>query len=66
MRVGVVVVSHYRVGEEMLQAVRLIVPTAPDFRAVAIGPKQTAAGDPQRDREGARRRRPRRGRADSH
>ncbi|HEU4427466.1 MAG TPA: PTS sugar transporter subunit IIA, partial [Myxococcota bacterium] len=41
MRVGVVVVSHYRVGEEMLQAVRLIVPSAPDFRAVAIGPKQT-------------------------
>jgi PTS system mannose-specific IIA component len=38
MRVGVVVVSHYRVGEEMLQAVRLIVPNAPDFRAVAIGP----------------------------
>jgi PTS system mannose-specific IIA component len=41
MRVGVVVVSHYRVGEEMLQAVRLIVPSAPDFRAVAIGPQQT-------------------------
>ena len=41
MRVGVVVVSHYRVGEEMLQAVRLIVPTAPDFRAVAIGPNQS-------------------------
>jgi PTS system mannose-specific IIA component len=41
MRVGVVVVSHYRVGDEMLQAVRLIVPNAPDFRAVAIGPQQT-------------------------
>jgi PTS system mannose-specific IIA component len=41
MRVGVVVVSHYRVGDEMLQAVRLIVPSAPDFRAVAIGPQQT-------------------------
>ena len=41
MRVGVVVVSHYRVGEEMLQAVRLIVPDAPPFRAVAIGPSQS-------------------------
>jgi PTS system mannose-specific IIA component len=41
MRVGVVVVSHYRVGDEMLQAVRLIVPNAPNFRAVAIGPQQT-------------------------
>jgi PTS system mannose-specific IIA component len=41
MRVGVVVVSHYRVGEEMLQAVRLIVPDAPPFRAVGIGPNQT-------------------------
>jgi PTS system mannose-specific IIA component len=39
--VGVVVVSHYRVGHEMLQAVQLIVPNAPDFRAVAIGPQQT-------------------------
>ncbi len=41
MRVGVVVVSHYRVGEEMLQAVRLIVPDPPPFQAVAIGPSQT-------------------------
>ncbi len=41
MRVGVVVVSHYRVGEEMLQAVRLIVPDAPPFRAVGIGPSQS-------------------------
>ena len=41
MRVGVVVVSHYRVGDEMLQAVRLIVPNAPDFRAVSIGPQQS-------------------------
>ena len=38
MRVGVVVLSHYNVGDEMLRAVRLIVPNAPDFRAVAIGP----------------------------
>jgi PTS system mannose-specific IIA component len=41
MRVGVVVVSHYRVGEEMLQAVRLIVPDAPPFHAVGIGPNQS-------------------------
>jgi PTS system mannose-specific IIA component len=42
MRIGVVVVSHYRLGDEMLQAVRLIVPNAPDFRAVSIGPNMTA------------------------
>jgi PTS system mannose-specific IIA component len=42
MPIGVVVVSHYRLGDEMLQAVRLIVPNAPDFRAVSIGPNMTA------------------------
>ena len=40
MKVGVVIVTHYRLGEEFLQALRLIVPEAPDFQAVAIEPNQ--------------------------
>ena len=40
MKIGVVIVSHYRLGEEMLQAARLIVPDAPRFFAVGIEPKQ--------------------------
>jgi PTS system mannose-specific IIA component len=42
MKVGVVIVTHYRLGEEFLQALRLIVPEAPTFHAVAIDPKQSA------------------------
>jgi PTS system mannose-specific IIA component len=38
MKIGVVVVSHSRLGDEMLQAVRLIVPDAPQFVAVGIEP----------------------------
>ncbi len=41
MNVGVVIVTHYRLGEEFLQALRLIVPDAPPFRAVSIDPKQS-------------------------
>lgn len=41
MKVGVVIVSHYRLGEEFLQALDLIVPEAPRFRAVGVDPKQT-------------------------
>lgn len=41
MSVGVVIVSHYRLGEEMLQALRLIVPDGPPFYAVGIEPKQS-------------------------
>jgi mannose PTS system EIIA component len=41
MRVGVVIVTHYRLGEEFLQALRLIVPDAPPFEAVSIDPKQS-------------------------
>jgi PTS system mannose-specific IIA component len=41
MKVGVLVVSHYRLGEEMLQALRLIVPDGPPFHAVGIDPRQT-------------------------
>ena len=40
MKVGVVIVTHYRLGEEFLQALRLIVPEAPDFQTVAIEPNQ--------------------------
>ncbi len=40
--VGVLIVAHYRLGEELLQAVRLIVPHARRFDAVAIEPKQSA------------------------
>ncbi|UCE85892.1 MAG: PTS sugar transporter subunit IIA [Deltaproteobacteria bacterium] len=41
MKVGVVIVTHYRLGEEFLQALRLIVPEAPEFHAVSIDPKQS-------------------------
>jgi PTS system mannose-specific IIA component len=38
---GVVVVTHYRLGEEFLQALRLIVPDAPEVQAVSVDPKQS-------------------------
>jgi PTS system mannose-specific IIA component len=41
MAPGVVIVTHYRLGEEFLQALRLIVPDAPPFQAVCIEPKQS-------------------------
>lgn len=41
MNVGVLIVSHYRLGEEMLQALRLIVPDSPPFIAVGIEPDQS-------------------------
>ena len=40
MSIGVVIVTHYRLGDEFVQALRLIVPTAPQFHAVAIDPGQ--------------------------
>jgi PTS system mannose-specific IIA component len=40
-RVGVVIVTHYRLGEEFLQALRLIIPAAPPFAAVAVDPGQS-------------------------
>ncbi len=40
MSIGVVIVTHYRLGEEFLQALRLIVPEAPTFFAVAVTPDQ--------------------------
>jgi PTS system mannose-specific IIA component len=39
--IGVVVVAHYRLGEELLQALRLIVPEARGFAAVSVEPKQS-------------------------
>jgi PTS system mannose-specific IIA component len=41
MSIGVVIVTHYRLGEEFLQALRLIVPEAPKFHAVATDPSQS-------------------------
>ena len=38
---GVVIVTHYRLGEEFLQALRLIGPDAPRYEAVSIDPKQS-------------------------
>ena len=48
MKIGVLIVTHYHLGEEFLQALRLIVPDAPNFRAVSIDPKQTV--DEMRER----------------
>jgi PTS system mannose-specific IIA component len=41
MSVGVVIVAHHRLGEEFLKALRLIIPDAPEFQAVAIVPGQS-------------------------
>lgn len=38
MKIGVVIVTHYRLGEVFLQALRLIVPEAPEFFAVSVEP----------------------------
>jgi PTS system mannose-specific IIA component len=41
MSIGVVIVTLYRLGEEFLQALRLIVPDAPKFHSVSIEPRQS-------------------------
>ncbi len=41
MKPGIVVVTHYRLGEEFLQALRLIVPEAPQFQSVSVEPTQS-------------------------
>ena len=38
-QVGVLIVTHYRLGEEFLQALRLILPEAPRWEAVSVDPK---------------------------
>lgn len=40
---GVVIVSHHRIGEEMLRVLHAIVPEAPRFLAVAVDPQQRGA-----------------------
>ena len=40
MSVNVVIVTHYRLGEEFLQALRLIVPDARPIGSVSVDPKQ--------------------------
>ncbi|NNL84270.1 MAG: PTS sugar transporter subunit IIA [Myxococcales bacterium] len=40
-KVGVLVVAHYRLGEEFLQALRLILPEAEEFTAVGVRPDQS-------------------------
>jgi PTS system mannose-specific IIA component len=40
VNVGVLIVTHYRLGEEFLQALRLILPDAPTFEAVSVDPKR--------------------------
>jgi PTS system mannose-specific IIA component len=41
MSIGVVIVTHYELGEQFLQALRLIVPDAPEFLSVSVGPNQS-------------------------
>lgn len=48
MNVGVVIVTHYQLGEQFLQALRLIIPDAPTFYAVPVDPSQSV--DEMRDR----------------
>jgi PTS system mannose-specific IIA component len=43
MSIGVVIVTHYELGEQFLQALRLIVPDAPEFLSVSVGPNQSVA-----------------------
>jgi len=38
LKVGVLIVTHYRLGEEFLQALRLILPEAPRWDAVSVDP----------------------------
>ena len=40
MKVGVVIVTHYGVGKEFLQALRLILPGAPEFPFVSLEPAE--------------------------
>lgn len=40
MGAGVLIITHYKLGEEMLQALRQIVPHAPRFHCVGIDPVQ--------------------------
>jgi len=41
LKVGVLIVTHYRLGEEFLQALGLIIPDAPSFHSVAVEPSMS-------------------------
>ncbi len=41
MAIGVLMVTHYELGEQMLQALRLIIPDAPEFHSVSVCPDQS-------------------------
>jgi PTS system mannose-specific IIA component len=41
MKAGVVIVTHYGLGNEFLQALQQIVPNAPEFPVVSIDPAQS-------------------------
>ena len=41
MKVGVLIVTHYGLGEEFLQALSLIIPDAPKFYAVSVEPSMS-------------------------
>ncbi|MDG2050684.1 MAG: PTS fructose transporter subunit IIA [Myxococcota bacterium] len=41
MKIGVVLVTHYGLGNEFLQALRLIIPDAPDYLSVSLDPAQS-------------------------
>jgi PTS system mannose-specific IIA component len=47
MSIGVLIVTHYGLGREFLQALRLIVPDAPKFHSVPIDPGESV--DQMRD-----------------
>jgi len=44
MKVGVVVVTHHGLGREFVNSLEQIVPSPPEFRTVAIDPKQSVDG----------------------
>jgi PTS system mannose-specific IIA component len=41
MSVGIVIVTHYRLGEEFVQVLDVIVPEHPPFGVVSLDPKQS-------------------------
>jgi PTS system mannose-specific IIA component len=41
MSIGVLVVTHYGLGQEFIRALRLIVPGAPEFYSLSVEPGQT-------------------------
>lgn len=41
MKVGVVVVTHYGLGKEFIEALNQILPSPPDFHVVPVDPAQT-------------------------